>query len=112
MKRIISTFFIFSLLALMIPLMTTSVSASGAVAVSNSALRPCTGNRYSRFYKRHRNAMNVAYGAGGGAILGALLGGRRGALIGAGAGAGGGLLYTYVLNPKTKQCQKVYYRRG
>jgi len=56
--------------------------------------------------------MNVAYGTGGGAILGALLGGKRGALIGAGAGAGGGLLYTYVLNPKTKQCRKVYYRRG
>ena len=56
--------------------------------------------------------MNVAYGAAGGAVLGALFGGKPGALIGAGAGAGGGALYTYKLNPKTKQCQKVYYRRG
>ena len=111
MKKIFSTFFIISLLALMIPIMTTNVSASSVASVS-SASKPCTGNRYTRFYKRNRNAMNVAYGTAGGAIIGALLGGKRGALIGAGAGAGGGLLYTYVLNPKTKKCQKVYYRRG
>ena len=114
MRKVISTFLLLSLLALMPLLTTQSFAAPAAVSssVESSAIRPCTGSRYARFYKRNRNAMNVAYGTGGGAILGALLGGKKGALIGAGAGAGGGLLYTYVLNPKTKQCRKVYYRRG
>ncbi|PYS86853.1 MAG: hypothetical protein DMF62_14335 [Acidobacteria bacterium] len=113
MKKIISTFLLLSFMVLT-PLMTTGSFAASAVSASteSSSVRPCTGNRYSRFYKRHRNAMNVAYGSGGGAIIGALIGGGKGALIGAGAGAGGGALYTYVLNPKTKQCRKVYYRRG
>ena len=114
MKKIISTFLLLSFMVLM-PLMTNESLAATAVstsAVSSSVIKPCTGSRYTRWYKRHRNAMNVAYGAAGGAVLGALFGGKPGALIGAGAGAGGGALYTYKLNPKTKQCQKVYYRRG
>ncbi len=58
------------------------------------------------FYRRHRNASNVAIGTGGGAILGALIGGRKGALIGAGAGAGSSALYTYKIKPKKRR----YYR--
>ncbi len=58
------------------------------------------------FYRRHRDASNIAIGTGGGAILGALIGGKKGALIGAGVGAGGSSLYTYKLNPNTHK----YYR--
>lgn len=59
------------------------------------------------FYRRHRNASNIAIGTGGGAILGALIGGKKGALIGAGAGAGGSALYTYKLNKKKRRYYKV-----
>jgi hypothetical protein len=74
-----------------------------------SSYRPAYYSSYSRrpsFYRRHRNAINVAIGTGGGAVLGGLLGGRRGAVIGALAGAGGSALYTYRLNPKKRR----YYR--
>ncbi len=63
--------------------------------------------RKPSFYRRHRNASNVALGTGGGAILGALIGGRKGALIGAGAGAGGSALYTYKIKPKKRRYYKV-----
>lgn len=116
MKKSITTLLFISLFALMVPMLSTSASASStSMAYSNSAtsaMRPCTGSKYARFYKRNRNAMNVAIGTGIGTIIGSIVDGKRGALIGAGAGAGGGLLYTYKLNPKTKQCQKVYYRRA
>lgn len=62
--------------------------------------------RKPSFYRRHRNASNIALGTGGGAVLGALIGGRKGALIGAGAGAGGSALYTYKVKPKKRR----YYR--
>lgn len=63
--------------------------------------------RKPSFYRRHRNASNIAIGTGGGAILGALIGGRKGALIGAGAGAGGSALYTYKFNKKKRRYYKV-----
>lgn len=64
------------------------------------------GERRPSFYRRHRNAVNLAIGTGGGAVLGGLLGGKKGAAIGALLGAGGSALYTYKLNPK----QRRYYR--
>lgn len=62
--------------------------------------------RKPSFYRRHRNASNIAIGTGGGAILGALIGGRKGALIGSGVGAGSSALYTYKIKPKKRR----YYR--
>jgi hypothetical protein len=59
------------------------------------------------FYRRHRNASNIALGTGGGAILGAIIGGRKGALIGTGVGAGGSALYTYKIKPKKRRYYKV-----
>lgn len=122
MKKTISTFMLFSLFALIVPIFSTTANAASLDSMMESEVayesadfggaRPCTGSKYARFYKRNRNAMNVAIGTGIGTIIGSIVDGKRGALIGAGAGAGGGLLYTYKLNPKTKRCQKVYYRRG
>lgn len=63
--------------------------------------------RKPSFYRRHRNAINIAAGTAGGAVLGGLIGGRKGALIGAGAGAGGSALYTYVWNKKKRKYIKV-----
>ncbi len=62
------------------------------------------------FYRRHRNASNIAIGTGGGALLGGILGGKKGALIGAGVGAGSSALYTYKLNKKKRRYYKVRNR--
>lgn len=63
------------------------------------------GYTYKRpsFYRRHRNMINMAIGAGGGALVGGLLGGRRGVGLGLLGGLGAGALYTYKLNPKRRR---------
>jgi len=57
------------------------------------------------FYRRHRKAINIAGGAGAGALIGGLIGGRKGVAIGGLAGAGGGYLVT------KKQHSKHHYTR-
>ncbi len=54
------------------------------------------------FWQRHRDALTLAIGTGGGAGVGALLGGRRGAGIGALAGLGSSALYTYKLRDRRR----------
>ena len=98
MKKIITTFMMFALMAVAVPMFATSASAQ-------TYQRP-------NFYKRHRNVINVGIGAAAGALLGGLIGGKKGALIGTAAGAGGAALYTYKLNPKTRRYERVrVYRR-
>ena len=63
-------------------------------------------SRRPSFYRRHRNALNIAIGSGAGALLGGLLGGRRGVGYGLLAGGGASALYTYKLRPKHRR----YYR--
>lgn len=70
--------------------------------------------RKPSFYRRHRNVINLAAAAGGGALVGGIIGGRKGMLIGSGIGAGSGALYTYVLNPKKRHYRKIprhYHQR-
>jgi len=52
------------------------------------------------FWQRHRDALTLAIGTGGGAGVGALLGGRRGAGIGTLVGLGSSALYTYKLRDR------------
>ena len=59
--------------------------------------------RRPSFYRRHRNMINMAIGAGGGALAGGLIGGRRGVGLGLLGGLGAGALYTYKLNPKKRR---------
>jgi len=49
------------------------------------------------FWQRHRDALTLAIGTGGGAAVGGLLGGRRGAGYGSLVGLGSSALYTYKL---------------
>jgi hypothetical protein len=58
------------------------------------------------YYRRHRNAINMAVGTGAGAVIGGLIGGGKGAAIGAGVGLGGSALYTY----KIRKNKRVYRR--
>jgi hypothetical protein len=107
MKKLITTFAMFAMLAVIVPFMSTSVSAQ---------TRRVTRQRYATtynkpsFYSRHRNLINIAIGTGAGALLGGLIGGKKGALIGTAVGAGGSALYTYKLNPKTGRYYRVYGR--
>jgi len=47
--------------------------------------------------------INMAIGAGSGALVGGLIGGRRGVGLGLLGGLGAGALYTYKLNPKVRR---------
>ncbi len=113
MKKFLMLFVMATLVFGLLPL----VSAVEANAQSSSyyvkKVRDRNGRiRYVRvrkpsFYRRHRNASNIAIGTGAGTIIGALAGGKKGALIGAGVGAGSSSLYTYKLNKKKRKYKKV-----
>jgi len=60
------------------------------------------GHRRS-FWQRHRDALTLAIGTGGGTAIGGLLGGRRGAGFGALAGLGSSALYTYKLRDRRRR---------
>ncbi|MCY7375455.1 MAG: hypothetical protein LH472_05735 [Pyrinomonadaceae bacterium] len=113
MKKYIATLLMIIVPAVMIPL------AMPVTADAQTYVKRVVGRngrvRYVRvkkpgFYRRHRNASNIAIGTGGGALLGGILGGGKGALIGAGVGAGSSALYTYKLNKKKKRYYKVRRR--
>ena len=113
MKKYIAILMMIVIPAVMIPLALPS-AANAQTYVRR--VRDRRGRvRYVRvrkpsFYRRHRNASNVAIGTGGGALLGGILGGGKGALLGAGIGAGSSALYTYKLNKKKRRYYKVRRR--
>ena len=55
------------------------------------------------FWQRHRDALTLAIGTGGGAAVGGLLGGKKGAGIGSLAGLGSSALYTYKLRDRRRR---------
>ncbi|HKN85141.1 MAG TPA: hypothetical protein VJW17_16970 [Pyrinomonadaceae bacterium] len=112
------------LLGLVLCLTMFSASALPALAcrhhhrrtyVSQSRYRRVAYNRYyarrpyyaysprRSFWQRHRDALTLAIGTGGGTGIGALLGGRRGAGIGALVGLGSSALYTYKLRDRHRR---------
>ena len=105
MKKIITTFMMFAMMAVAIPMLSGTASAQSR----------WNDDRYERrddrnIYDKHRNLINIGIGTAAGAIIGGLIGGKKGALIGTAVGAGGSALYTYKLNPKTKRYERVYNR--
>jgi hypothetical protein len=106
MKKLITTFAMFAMLAVMVPFMSTTANAQTRRTRSYAS----TTYQKRSFYDKHRNLINIAIGTGAGALLGGLIGGKKGALIGTAVGAGGSALYTYKLNPKTRRYYRVYNR--
>lgn len=104
MKKFTATFIMMALMAIMLPLTANAQTRNGRYY----SRRTDTTQTYNRpnFYRRHRNAVNIAAGTGAGALIGAIIGGRKGALIGAGVGAGGSAIYSYKVKPK----RNGYYR--
>ncbi len=106
LKKYVTTFFLFSLLAIMMPAMTVSAQTRSRYFDNGSQRR--VSYKKPSFYRRHRHLSNILIGTGAGALVGGLIGGRRGVGIGLLAGAGAGALYTYKLNPKTHRYYRVY----
>lgn len=109
MKKIITTFMMFAMMAVAIPMLSSTASAQSDCYEDRYGRLVCNDDNRS-IYKKHRNLLNIGIGTGAGALIGGLLGGKKGALIGAAVGAGGSALYTYKLNPKTKRYERVYSR--
>lgn len=110
MKKFITTFMMVAMMAVMVPLMSTSADAQTRRHYRNGRAYTTTTNRRPSFYRRHRNLINIGIGAGAGALLGGLIGGKKGALIGGAAGGGGAALYTYKLKPKSRRYYRSYRR--
>lgn len=108
MKKIISTFMMFAMMAVAIPMLSTEASAQRDCYRDRNGRLVCEDDR--NIYDKHRNLINIGIGTAAGAIIGGLIGGKKGALIGTAVGAGGSALYTYKLNPKTKKYERVYNR--
>jgi hypothetical protein len=111
MKKIFATLMMVAMMAVTIPVLSTSASAQTRRYYNNNRTTYSTPyNRYDNrsTYQKHRNLINMGIGTGAGALIGALIGGGKGALIGGAIGACVSALYTYKLNPKTKKYYRVY----
>ena len=106
MKKIISTFLMMAVIAIMLPLAVDAQTYTTRRVYRNGRYRTVRVYKKPSFYRRHRNASNIAIGTGAGAIIGAIAGGKKGALIGSAVGAGGSSVYTYKVKPKKRR----YYR--
>lgn len=107
MKKIIVTFVMMAVMAILLPLTADAQTYTTRRVYRNGRYRTVRVYKKPSFYRRHRNASNIAIGTGAGALIGAIAGGKRGALIGTAVGAGGSSLYTYKIKPKKRR----YYRR-
>lgn len=105
MKKLISTFLMMAVMLIMLPF---AASAQTYIKRYKKNGRWYTTRVYKKpsFYRRHRNAVNIAAGTGAGALIGGIAGGKKGALIGSAIGAGGSAVYTYKVRPKKRK----YYR--
>ena len=96
-----------ALMAIMLPLATAAQTYTTRRVYRNGRYRTVRVYKHPSFYRRHRNASNIAIGTGAGALIGAIAGGGKGALIGSAVGAGGSSLYTYKLNKKKRRYHRV-----
>lgn len=109
MKKYITSILMATMVAVMIPFMSTEVSAQQYLRsrkVTRTYVTPT--NKKPSVYRRHRNLINIGIGTAAGAIIGGLVGGKKGALIGTAVGAGGSALYTYKINPKKTRYYRTY----
>lgn len=111
-KRLIATFMMIAMLAVMLPFSASTASAQSTRYNGNNRnynQRVYNQRVYKKpsVYSKHRNLINIGIGTGAGAILGALFGGKKGAAVGALVGGGGAAVYSYGIKPKNK----TYYHR-
>ncbi len=102
MKKFISAFLVIAVMAILMPFAVDAQTYQTKRVYKNGRYRTVRVYKKPSFYRRHRNAVNVAAGTGAGALIGAIAGGKKGAGIGALVGAGGSALYTYKLKKKRR----------
>jgi outer membrane lipoprotein SlyB len=103
MKKFIATFIVMVMMAVILPIAASAQTYTTKRVYSNGRWRTVRVYKKPSFYRRHRNASNIAIGTGAGALIGAIAGGKKGALIGTAVGAGGSALYTYKIKPKKRR---------
>jgi outer membrane lipoprotein SlyB len=106
MKKFTIALFLMALFAIMMPIAANAQTYVRRYVGRDGRVHYARVNKKPSFYRRHRNASNIAIGTGAGALIGAIAGGKKGALIGTAVGAGGSALYTYKIKPKKRR----YYR--
>ena len=72
-KKYFAAFIMMAMMALMVPMLSTSVEAQ--------TYRNRTTYKKPNVYDKHRNLINIGIGTGAGALIGALIGGKKGAAI-------------------------------
>lgn len=103
MKKFIASLTLMILMFVTLPFAANAQTSKNRRYVRHNRVYSQRVYQQPSFYRRHRNAINIGVGTGGGALLGALIGGKKGAAIGALAGAGGSALYTYKINKKKRR---------
>ncbi len=101
--KFISAFLVIAVMAILMPFAVDAQTYQTKRVYKNGRYRTVRVYKKPSFYRRHRNAVNVAAGTGTGALIGAIAGGKKGAGIGALVGAGGSALYTYKLKKKKRR---------
>lgn len=101
MKKFITTFLMAIMLGIMVPILANTTNAQTRYVTRNGRVVRVYPKR--SFYQKHRNKVNVALGAGAGALIGGLIGGRRGVGIGLLAGGAGTALWTYKLRHRNQR---------
>ena len=103
MKKIILGLVMAALVAIMLPFSADAQTYRTRRVYRNGRYQTIRVYNRPSFYRRHRNASNIAIGTGAGAVIGAIAGGGKGALIGSAIGAGGSSVYTYKVKPKRRR---------
>jgi hypothetical protein len=103
MKKFISAFLVIAVMAILMPFAVDAQTYQTKRVYKNGRYRTVRVYKKPSFYRRHRNAVNVAAGTGAGALIGGIARGKKGAGIGALVGAGGSALYTYKLKKKKRR---------
>ena len=78
MKKIISTFMMFAMMAVAIPMLSTEASAQSDCYRDRNGRLVCSDDR--SIYDKHRNLINIGIGTAAGAILGGRRSGYQGRL--------------------------------
>lgn len=107
MKKFIAMLIMTAMMAIMVPLSASAQTYYIKRYKKNGRWYTTRVYKKPSFYRRHRNAVNIAAATGAGALIGGIAKGGKGAAIGSIIGAGGGALYTYKLNKKKRRYYKV-----
>jgi hypothetical protein len=107
MRKFFAMLIMMAMLAIMVPIAADAQTTYIKRYKKNGRWYTTRVYKKPSYYRRHRNAINIAAATGAGALIGGIAKGGKGAGIGALIGAGSGALYTYKIKPKKRKYYKV-----